>query len=83
MIITTPLAARLPYNEVEAASLRTVMLSTSLVLILESEPSNCTPSNIIKGLFEALKEPIPLTLILGPAPGWPLENVEFTPAISP
>ena len=83
VIITTPFAALLPYKDVDAASFKTVRLSISLEFILEKLPVYSTPSTIINGLLDADIDPIPLILIAGLEPGWPLAGESFTPAEAP
>ena len=69
MIIITPFAAFDPYNEVEAASLRTERLSTSAELMVLMSPVNGTPSTMYNGVLDPLIELNPLIRMAGAEPG--------------
>ena len=73
VMIITPFAAFEPYNEVDAASFKTLKLSISFELILLISPANGTPSTIYRGLFDPLTELNPRILTSGAAPGCPPE----------
>src|SRR5690606_36697177 len=78
----TPLAAREPYMDAEAASLRTVTFSISLGAKLDKDPS--TPSISINGEEDGSNEPRPLILNAGLSrPGWPEGWVTSRPDILP
>ena len=82
VMITTPFAAREPYREVEAASLRMVKDSISSWLIVFSAPSYCTPSTINKGSVSPFNVPTPRITIPGEEPG-PVAEVNCTPVARP
>jgi hypothetical protein len=71
VINITPLAAEEPYNDVEAASFKTLIDSTSRELIAATDPLKTTPSTTYNGLFPALIEEKPLILIAGNEPYCP------------
>ena len=90
----TPLAAREPYTAAAAASLRTVIDSISLglivaipleVFVISPVPPATTgiPSTTQRGAFEALIDELPRIRICDWAPGWPEAAVTCTPASLP
>src|SRR5690606_8663047 len=83
VIMTTPLAAREPYNEVDAASLRIDIFSISSGLILAMSPDMGKPSTTYNGLLPPLTDNCPLILIDIPSPGLPEVCLIWTPANLP
>src|SRR5690606_5045422 len=83
VIITTPFAPREPYRAIVAASLSTVIDSTSSGLILDIPPVYSTPSTMMSALLLDEYEPIPLTRIPGEEPGLPEGAVVWTPGPEP
>ena len=83
VINKTPFEALLPYKEVEEASFKIEVDAISWGLILLKAPEYGTPSNTISGALLALIDPKPLILIIGSAPGWPLDWITLKPEAKP
>ena len=83
-MMTTPLAARLPYNAAEAASFKMDMLSISLEFSSAMFPSKGTPSTTYRG-SEAPETNVPKPRIrmLGAEPVSPYVLFTCTPGAAP
>ena len=81
--ITTPFAARAPYNAVDAASFKTVIDSMSSLFKFAILAEYGTPSTTYKGSFEDEIEPKPRIRTAGADPGCPLVEVVVTPGAIP